>query len=201
MNSYVKFEKERKFLVRDSSVWRGNVSNTVHIRQLFLPREEGKPLQRVRIEKSAELGTEAFLIHKERKSTHRGVRVTLERIDVDVAEQMLEQAKNEGRFDMRYIEKTRHFLDIPSNGKWCVDEFHGKLEGLQIAEHEVIAGQASLRPYHQPSWAVADISKDKRYDNHWLASQGRPAPAVLPLQSRHEWRAFIERGQDNSRCR
>lgn len=72
--------------------------------------------------------------------------------------------------DGRVIEKTRWIVE--SEGKiWEIDEFHGVLEGLTIAEIELSSASAS---FTKPSFIGEDVSDDPRYFNSSLSSGDIP---------------------------
>ena len=59
------------------------------------------------------------------------------------------------------ISKTRHEVQIA--GKlWEIDEFHGKNEGLVVAEIELNSGDEE---FDQPDWIAQEVTDDLRYTN------------------------------------
>jgi CYTH domain-containing protein len=68
------------------------------------------------------------------------------------------------------IEKTR-FLIMVEGLLWEVDVFHGKHQGLIIAEVELVnESQAVIKPW----WAKKELTDDSRAYNHYLASHDTP---------------------------
>lgn len=64
-------------------------------------------------------------------------------------------------FTTKHIRKHRYELIV--DGKtWEVDEFHGKLEGLVVAELEV---ESEAERFKKPSWVTEDVSTDPNYFN------------------------------------
>ena len=63
------------------------------------------------------------------------------------------------------IHKTR--TKVNYDGKiWEIDEFHGKNEGLWLAEIEL----ATLNePFSKPRWVLKEVSEDERYFNSNLS--------------------------------
>ena len=67
--------------------------------------------------------------------------------------------------DGRVVEKTRH--RIPYEGMvWEVDEFHGKNEGLIIAEIEL---QSEDQQFAIPSWIGKEVTDDRRFGSSALS--------------------------------
>ena len=66
------------------------------------------------------------------------------------------------------IRKSRHIFHHDHIVKWEVDIFHGKNEGLIIAEIEIPNKEYELqiRPY---GWIGEEVTNDKRYYNNYLA--------------------------------
>jgi len=64
------------------------------------------------------------------------------------------------------IDKTRHIVMHDGN-RWEVDEFHGNLEGLVLAELEIPSSDYS---YTLPSFVGQDVTDDPRYYNACLAT-------------------------------
>lgn len=63
------------------------------------------------------------------------------------------------------IEKTRY--KVMAEGKlWDVDEFHGKNEGLWLAEVELESEEESVT---LPKWAVQEVTGDEHYYNAYLS--------------------------------
>ena len=63
------------------------------------------------------------------------------------------------------VEKTRH--KVPYGGlMWEIDVFHGKNEGLVMAEVEL---ESENQPVLIPDWVGDEVSDKKQYFNAWLA--------------------------------
>lgn len=66
------------------------------------------------------------------------------------------------------LSKTRYI--VPGDaGMWEVDEFHGRLEGLVVAEIEL--GSAEVEISALPAFVGLEVSDDPRYFNSNLAAQ------------------------------
>ncbi len=64
-------------------------------------------------------------------------------------------------FTEKHIRKHRY--EVMVDGKtWEVDEFHGKLEGLILAELEV---ESEDETFTKPNWVTQDVSTDPNYYN------------------------------------
>ena len=59
------------------------------------------------------------------------------------------------------IEKTRHYIESP-NHTWEIDEFHGRNEGLIVAEIEL---ESEDEQFDIPEWVGDEVSDDPRYYN------------------------------------
>jgi adenylate cyclase len=141
-------EIERKYLVTNDS-YKAKAINAINIKQGYISRKKEGTV-RVRIK-----GDKAFLTIK---GANKGiVRNEWEyEIPVMQAEEMLSSVC-EGNI----IDKTRYI--IPYNGfTWEVDEFHGRLAPLVIAEVELPS--ADSKP-SQPDFIGSDVSSDPKYYN------------------------------------
>lgn len=79
------------------------------------------------------------------------------------AEEMLSMCKNT-------LEKTR--WEVEHDGLlWEVDQFHGPLDGLWMAEIEL---DSEKEEFMVPHWASQEVTLDVRYTNVWLAREGKP---------------------------
>lgn len=95
-------------------------------------------------------------------------------IPVDDAREMLESL-----CDGPLVEKTRHF--VPHGGlEWEVDEFHGRNEGLVVAELEL---DREGQPFDRPPWLGPEVTHLPRYYNvrlvehpysEWTAAEREP---------------------------
>ena len=59
------------------------------------------------------------------------------------------------------IEKTRHYIEHKDH-LWEVDEFHGKNQGLIVAEIEL---ESEDETFQRPDWVGDEVSHDPRYYN------------------------------------
>ena len=67
----------------------------------------------------------------------------------------------------RLIDKTRYIVEAPHNLKWEIDEFHGSLDGLVIAEIELPDEEFEVA---LPDFIGEDVTGNPRYYNSSLAS-------------------------------
>jgi CYTH domain-containing protein len=79
-------------------------------------------------------------------------------IPVEEAEEMIRL------FAEKTISKDRYEIKV-GNHLWEVDEFHGNLEGLLLAEIEL---SNENEAFEQPIWATEDVSTDVNYYNSKL---------------------------------
>jgi adenylate cyclase len=68
------------------------------------------------------------------------------------------------------LEKTRYHVRF-KGFVWDVDEFHGPLAGLWLAEIELPSIDTKFKI---PTWAIKNVTEDRRYSNSNLASKGLP---------------------------
>ncbi len=145
-------EIERKYLV-DGSSYRETATSAVRIRQAYLSTNPDATV-RVRI-----AGDSAWLTVKGRNAGN--VRDEWEYpIPVADAEAMLARCAQSP-----VIDKTRY-----RDGRWEIDEFHGSLEGLVVAEIELTSADEE---YALPGYIGCEVSGDARYYNSSLAKSGR----------------------------
>ena len=141
-------EIERKFLV-DPAAWEAvEKPQPVKIAQGYLLTDPEKTV-RVRIK-----GSKGFLTIKGKT---RGItRSEFEyEIPLSDAEELLQNFTDKALFKDRY--------EIPHDGKvWEVDVFHGKLDGLVLAEIEL---QSEDETFKKPDWATKEVSSDPTYYN------------------------------------
>jgi len=65
------------------------------------------------------------------------------------------------------VEKTRYIQEV--NGKkWEIDVFHGKNEGLIVAEIELHSEEESIK---LPEWIIREVSLEEKYFNFNLATK------------------------------
>jgi len=63
------------------------------------------------------------------------------------------------------VEKTRYIYTFKGK-KWEIDVFHGRNEGLVVAEIEL---ESADEPIVYPDWVVCEVSEDEKYYNFNLA--------------------------------
>lgn len=147
-------EIERKYLVVNQK-YRNEAVCAIDIVQGYLSRDPERTV-RVRIK-----GDKAYLTVK--GVTHGCVRDEWEyEINIDDARQMLERVATPP-----VLSKTRY---IVPNGSftWEVDEFHGGLEGLVLAEVEL--PDANVEVGSLPDFVGREVTGDERYYNSNLSS-------------------------------
>ena len=144
-------EIERKFLV-DKVEWeKVEKPNPKKIVQAYILNSPEKTV-RARIK-----GSKGFL-------TIKGATVGISRnefeyeIPVEEVEEMIRL------FAEKTISKDRYEITV-GNHLWEVDEFHGNLEGLVLAEIEL---SDENEAFEQPIWATEDVSTDVNYYNSKL---------------------------------
>ena len=146
-------EIEKKFLVKGD--FRNEVYKTIHIVQGYLSRVPERVV-RIRIKddkgfitiKGKNVGATRFEWEKE--------------IPVEEAKKLLELC------EPGLVDKTRHLIKN-TDGKhiWEVDVFHGRKEGIVIAEIEL---NDENEPFDRPSWLGEEVTGDKRYYNSSLST-------------------------------
>lgn len=149
-------EIERKFLVA-STRWRADAESSTRFTQGYLPTRAGVTV-RVRT-----AGQKAFLTIK---GPSRGASRDEYEYQIPMADarQLLKRHCAAGVLD-----KTRHL--VPYGGKlWEVDEYHGALRGLVVAELELPSARDS---FERPSWLGREVTGARRYDNSALAKRSR----------------------------
>ena len=147
-NFTMALEIEKKFLVKGD--FRNEVYKTIHIVQGYLSRVPERVV-RIRIKddkgfitiKGKNVGATRFEWEKE--------------IPVEEAKKLLELC------EPGLVDKTRHLIKN-TDGKhtWEVDVFHGRKEGIVIAEIEL---DDENEPFDRPSWLGEEVTGDKNYYN------------------------------------
>ena len=139
-------EIERKFLVK-SPEWKEIGGLFVNIKQGYLSLEVEK-IVRVR-----SMGYKAFLTVK-----GKNVGITRQEFEYEIpvadAEAMLKMCKDD------IVEKTRY--SIFGKPGWEIDVFHGRNEGLVLAEIELPKADKVI---DIPLWIGKEVSHDSRYYN------------------------------------
>jgi adenylate cyclase len=144
-------EIERKFLVTNDS-WRGG-SPGVRIAQGYLTQD---PERTVRVRVAGERAWLTIKGHTE-GITRAEFEYPIPEAD---ARELLERCLPS------VIDKTRHEV-LFGGHLWEIDVFHGKNEGLVIAEVEL--ADESVSP-QLPPWVGVEVSSDPRYFNACLAA-------------------------------
>lgn len=141
-------EIERKFLVKESiqEVLKYLVPKA--IRQGYIMDLDGKTV-RVRTK-----GEKGFLTIKGKTSGITRSEFEYE-IPFEDATQLLDH------FCSAELSKDRYLLNV-GDKSWDIDVFHGKLEGLIIAEIELDSEEESFK---EPEWLLEEVSYDPRYYN------------------------------------
>ena len=143
-------EIERKFLVKDDS-YKQMAIRHYEIRQGYLSREHGRTI-RIRIRDN-----EAFITIKGPSDNNGLSRFEWEKaIDVEDAKALLQLALP------GEIEKTRWIVPADDNLVWEVDEFHGRLNGMIIAEIEL---ENEEQRFSKPAFIGDEVTGDTRYYN------------------------------------
>lgn len=147
------FEIERKYLV-NRELWEQTAKGkSEHVQQLYLHADKEKAI-RVRI-----IGEDAFITIKRKVSNLKRLEFEYP-IPLSEAKQMMEAFK-----DCPQIEKTRHFIR-EEHHTWEVDVFHGKNEGLILAEIEL---QHEDELFALPSWVTEEVTYNDQFLNVNLA--------------------------------
>ena len=144
-------EIEHKYLV-NSDKYKSLATKVINIRQGYLSRHTDCTI-RIRI-----ANDKAFLTIKGRNSGDT-------RNEFEYALPMDEALELLALCLPRVISKTRHIVPYMGN-KWEVDEFHGHLEGLTIAEIEL---SSSEQHYEKPPFAGNNVTDDPKYYNSNLS--------------------------------
>lgn len=141
------FEIEHKYLVSNDS-FRLMVSHSHRIMQGYLSRE---PERTVRIRR---FDDHAYLTIKGKNFGDTRLEFEYE-IPITDFMQLIALA------DGRIIEKTRHIVEYEGY-KWEIDEFHGELSGLIIAEIEL---PESTHDYPLPPFIGEEVTSNPAYFN------------------------------------
>ncbi len=152
-------ETEFKFLVTGDS-YKAMATESLRIEQGYISKRP-QGTARVRIK-----GDKAYLTIK--GMNHGATRDEWEYpIPVEEAGEMLERVCEDG-----IIQKTRWI--VPYKGfTWEVDEFHGHLEGLTVAEVELPDEHTPLSEVPLPGFAEKNVTGDPQYYNSNLSNKVR----------------------------
>ena len=155
-------ERERKFLVDDLDAALAVAGPGEHLVQGYLDQAGD---QSVRIRCWPEDGRAVLTVKGPRSGMSRPEAEC--EVTPEVAELLLAAC------GPRVVDKTRRALDVGGEGvDWIVDVFHGRHEGLVLAEAELTTDGAVIDP---PAWCGADVTDDERYYNESLARQAPDA--------------------------
>ena len=144
-------EIERKFLVKEKPF--SIAKRSLKINQGYVINEKSKVI-RVR-----EKGDDYFL-------TIKGNNIGISRLEYDFP--ISKEDAKELIFHFcktTLIEKTRHYIKYKGH-TWEVDEFHGKNNGLIVAEIEL---ESEDEKFEKPDWVGEEVTQDDRYYNMNLA--------------------------------
>ena len=144
-------EIERKYLVNGESYKQMAVAHH-HICQGYISREKTGTV-RVRI-----TDDKAYLTIKGKPAVGHFARYEWEKeIDVAEAQELMKLCQGS------IIDKTRWIVLAKEDGlKWEVDEFHGKHEGLVLAEIEL---ESEEQVVELPAFVGKEVTDDPRYYN------------------------------------
>ena len=144
-------EIERKYLVT-SDCYKEMAVARYHIIQGYISREKTGTV-RVRI-----TDDKAYLTIKGKPAAGHLARYEWEKeIDVYDAEELMKVCQG------TIIDKTRWIVPATEEGlKWEVDEFHGKHEGLVVAEIEL---EREDQSFEKPDFIGDEVTHDPRYYN------------------------------------
>ena len=144
-------EIERKFLIKEKPF--SIAKRSLKINQGYIINEKSKVI-RVR-----EKGDDYFL-------TIKGNNIGISRLEYDFP--ISKEDAKELIFHFcktTLIEKTRHYIEHKGH-TWEVDEFHGKNNGLIVAEIEL---ESEGEKFEIPDWVGEEVTQDDRYYNMNLA--------------------------------
>lgn len=150
-------EIERKFLVKDES-FKQLATNHYTIQQGYICKDPDRTV-RVRIKTLADGSGKAYLTIKT-KPNHLGFSRFEWEKEINIADaQQLIQICQPG-----VIEKTRWLIPSADSTTliWEVDEFHGRLHGLVLAELEL---ESEEQTFIKPLFIGEEVTGDPRYYN------------------------------------
>ncbi len=151
-------EQERKFLVDDVAAALAGAGPGEHLVQGYLDQAGG---QSVRVRCWPDEGRAVLTVKGPRQGMAR--REAECPVTAEVADLLLTACGT------RVVDKTRHHLAVAGDGvEWVLDVFHGRHDGLVLAEAELTADDGVIAP---PPWCGADVTEDERYYNEALARQ------------------------------
>lgn len=147
-------EIERKFLVR-SEAFRAEAVGSYEIVQGYLCKEPGKTI-RVRIK-----GDRAFLTIKSSALRAGLAKFEWEKeIEVSDARELMQLCLPGAIDKTRYIVPAAAFAG--ASRCWEIDVFHGRLDGLVLAEIEL---GSEAEPFARPEWLGEEVTGQPQYYN------------------------------------
>ncbi|HMQ25269.1 MAG TPA: CYTH domain-containing protein [Acidimicrobiales bacterium] len=150
-------ERERKFLVADVDAALALAGPGEHLVQGYLDQAGGES---VRIRCWPDDGWAVLTVKGPREGMSR--REAECDVTAEVAELLLSACGT------RVVDKTRRHLAVGDAGvEWTLDVFHGRHDGLVLAEAELTADGATV--VAPPGWCGPDVTDDERYYNEALA--------------------------------
>ena len=144
-------EIERKYLVSDTISEVVKYLQSKKIRQGYISDEDGKTV-RVRTK-----GEKGYL-------TIKGKTVGISRDEFEYEIPFEDANQLLANFCAKVLDKERYEL-IVGEKKWEIDIFHGKLEGLKIAEIEL---ESEDEEFELPGWIEKEVSSEIQYYNSRL---------------------------------
>lgn len=144
-------EIERKYLVSDTISDVVKYLQSKKIRQGYISDNDGKTV-RVRTK-----GEKGYL-------TIKGKTVGISRDEFEYEIPFEDANQLLVNFCAKVLEKERYEI-IVGEKKWEIDIFHGKLEGLKIAEIEL---ESEEEEFELPGWIEKEVSSDVQYYNSKL---------------------------------
>ncbi|MNK02208.1 CYTH domain protein [compost metagenome] len=144
-------EIERKYLVKDEILEVVKYLQSKKIKQGYISDNDGKTV-RVRTK-----GEKGYLTIKGKSEG-----ISRDEFEYEIPhEDALQLLTN---FCPKFLEKERFEL-IVGEKKWEIDLFHGKLEGLIVAEIEL---ESEEETFELPAWIDREVSDDVQYYNSKL---------------------------------
>ncbi len=145
-------EIERKFLVKGD--YKKSSHTSYSIKQGYISRVPERTV-RIRIRNK-----QGFITIKGKSNKSGLSRYEFEKeITIEEAESLLAICE-EG-----VIEKTRYLIEFEGN-TFEVDEFHGKKEGLVLAEIEL---ENECQEFKKPLWLSTEVTGNKKYYNSYIS--------------------------------
>ncbi len=166
-------EIERKFLINPASIWKElEICETMRIIRQYYIVSSKEVAVRLRLDEG---DNQAILAVKNGLDPMRMNEVEFKIPRNDYFRRLHEKTGFE-------ISKTRYLIDFEGR-TWEVDEFHGNLEGLMVAEIEA-DDAATITSF--PHWVVEEVTYDTSFKNAVMAVNGRPKSVT----ESDRWAAF-----------